>query len=101
MAQVFIPFGYWQCLPKIMSDVSNADFLLGTTSNATISGASVQLSAGQVLGTFTSRIFDGLSDCAAGSAWANIKFEVVCCRIVRIYQYGKALTEPQLLSLPK
>lgn len=73
-AQVFIPFGYYQCLPTQLSDSTNAHFLLGTTSNTTVSGASVQLSAGQVLGTFTSRVFDGLSNCKPGSDWKNFSW---------------------------
>lgn len=69
--QVFIPFGYWQCVPLRISDSTNSDFLLGTTSNTTVTGASVGLSAGQTLGTYTSRVFDGLSNCKPGSAWKN------------------------------
>ncbi len=75
-AQVTIPFAFWQCFPKQLSDATNADFLLGTTSNTTVTGASVSLSAGQVLGTYTSRIFDGLSNCATGSAWASFAWKM-------------------------
>ena len=75
-AQVFIPFGFYHCvLPNNTgADILNADFLLGTTSNTTVTGASVVLSAGQTTGTFTSRVFNIPGNCVVNSYWSGVSW---------------------------
>ena len=70
-SQVFIPFSFWRCtLPQTNSfDSLNADFAAGTTSNTTVTGASVVLSAGQTTGTFTSRVFNLNGNCPINAYW--------------------------------
>jgi trimeric autotransporter adhesin len=77
-AQIFIPFSYYRCvLPASTGgDSLNADFLLGTTSNTTVSGSRVVLNSGSTSGTFTSRVFDITGACNAlsyfkSTAWTS------------------------------
>lgn len=87
-AQIFIPFSNWNCQAPVVSvsDTLNADFVLGTTSNTTVSGASVVLSAGQTTGTFTSRVFDVIGNCPPLSLWKSVSWKASL-------PYGKLLPD--------
>lgn len=60
--QVFIPFGYYQCLNPASNtfalDNSATTFSTGTFSNTTLSTDSIVLSSGQLTGTYTSSVKD-------------------------------------------
>ncbi len=87
-AQVFIPFSFYHCVLPINSngDTLNTDFLAGTTSNTTVSGTSVVLSAGQTTGTFTSRVFSIPGNCLVNSNWLSFSW-------IGSLPYGKLLPD--------
>lgn len=64
-SQVVIPFAFWRCVlpPSTGGDSTNANFLLGTTSNTTVVGNSVVLNSAVTSGTFTSQVFDITGAC--------------------------------------
>ncbi len=76
-AQVFIPFGFNRCILPFNtgSDAAMLDFLLGTTSNTIVTGASVVLSATKASGDYTSRIFNVTGDCLANSNWYSVSWQ--------------------------
>ncbi|MCC2678226.1 MAG: hypothetical protein K0R29_802 [Pseudobdellovibrio sp.] len=77
-AQVFIPHTFWSCGQSDYDSKTintSADFSLGTFSNTNVSGNSVQLSIGQVTGTYTSPVLDIYGGCGALQSWTRFEWK--------------------------
>lgn len=87
-SQVFIPHTFWSCNGtdydyKVIN--TSSDFSLGTFSNTNVSGDSVQLSIGQVSGTYTSPVLEVYGGCGALQSWNKMEWKTPL-------PYGKELT---------
>lgn len=78
-AQVFIPYSFWGCNQSDSYDSktinTGGEFSLGTFSNTNVSGNSVQLSIGQVTGTYTSPVLDIYSGCGNLQTWTKFEWK--------------------------
>jgi len=76
--QVFIPHTFWSCSQSDYDSKTintSADFSLGTFSNTNVTGNSVQLSVGQVTGTYTSPVLDIYGGCGALQTWEKFEWK--------------------------